>query len=269
VVAAAAAILVIAGWSSAAPQVRHGSVRLAHRGPGGIVLVVDIWRDASNGELAFRLRGDTDVSLLRGRTLFDVIEGQLSDATLYTDRRRAWSVIRARFGVTERRATAALAAGEMVPRPALMTVPKRDPQEYSYSRDFGTDLAALRRAARFAVPSPGLRLDGRPLWAVLLSRTLTSGNDSGEVGVIIYSSSPRGDDQVLLNAASAESGNGVDYAGFFARSRRRVGGPGVDARVTDDGEAILRYHGSYVLVRLDGRATESRWRRVLRQIARS
>jgi hypothetical protein len=234
-----------------------------------MTLVVDIWRDASNGELAFRLRGGTDVTIVRERTIFDVVESKLSDATVYSSRRHAWSVISARFGVTESRTSAALAAGETVARPKLMTVPKPDPQEYSFSRDFGTDLAALRRAARFAVPLPGPRLDGRALWDVSLSHTRTATGDSGPVGVIIYSNNASGDNQVLLNVASAESGNGADYADFFTRSRRPVGGAGVDARLIDEGEAILRYRGSYVLVRLDGRTTDSRWRGVLRQIARS
>jgi hypothetical protein len=47
--------------------------------------------------------------------------------------------------------------------------------------------------------------------------------------VIIYSSNPSDDNQVLLNVASAESGNGTTYAHFFATSRRPVGGPGVDS----------------------------------------
>lgn len=269
VVLAAAMAFVAAGWGASSPSVRHASVRLEHPGPGGLPLVVDVWRDAADGELAFRLRGGGDVSLLRGRTIFDVVDGRLGDVTVYSRLRRAWNIIDARFGVTAARTSAALAAGETVARPALMTVPKPDPYEYTFSRDFGANLAALRRAVRFAVPSPGPRLDGRALWDVLLSRTRTANADSGELGVIIYSSKPSGDNQVLLNAASAENGNGVAYAGFFARSRRRVGGPGVDARLTDDGEAILRYHGSYVLVQLDGRATESRWRSVLGRIARS
>jgi hypothetical protein len=261
-VAIAAAVLVGAGWRTASATVRHASVRLGHT-PAGLPIVVDVWRDASNSELAFRIRGDSDRSLLRGRTLFDVIEGQLADTTVYRHAAEAWIIVHARFGVTAARAEAALAAGETVARPAVMTVPKPDPAEYTFSRDFGTDIAALRHAARFAVPSPGRRLDGHVLTHVALFRTHTFHGDSGDVGVIMYSS------QVLLNAASAASGRGADYATFFAKSRRHVGGPGVDARLTDAGQAILRYHGSYVLVQLDGRVSDGRWRAVLDRIARS
>jgi hypothetical protein len=183
-------------------------VRLARPGPGGLPLTVDVWRDQSDGEFAFRLRGDGDVSLMHGRTIYDVVDGRLSDVTVYSSVRRAWNIIGARFGLTQVRTTAALSAGDRVARPTLMTVPKPDPYEYTFSRDFGANVAALRRAARFAVPPPGPRLDGRALWDALLSRTRTASTDSGAIGVIIYSSSPSGQNQILLNVAAAESGNG-------------------------------------------------------------
>jgi len=50
---------------------------------------------------------------------------------------------------------------------------------------------------------------------------------------------------VLLNVASPAGGWwGASYATFFFKSRRRIEGPGYDARLTSDGDAILRYHGS-------------------------
>ena len=157
---AAAMVLVAAAWSARTPNVRHASVQLRH---GSLAIVVDVWRDASTGELAFRMRGADDLALLRGRTIFGVIEGRLGDVTVYSHLRDAWKVIRERYGLTAARTNAVLAAGETVRRPALLAVPKPDPDEYTLSLDFGTDIAALRHAARFAVPSPGRRLDGRVL----------------------------------------------------------------------------------------------------------
>jgi hypothetical protein len=139
--------------------------------------------------------------------------------------------------------------------------------------DFGTNLKALRRTAGFAVPSPGLRLDGRKLAVVSLSRTVTTNLDSGPLAVIVYSSDPArlgaGSSEIVINVAPPTTGVGQSYASFFAKSRRHVGGTGVDARLTSDGDAILRYHGSYVFVRLDGKSSDGRWRTVLQRIAQS
>ena len=272
-VALVVTVLVAAGWSVRTQGVRHASVRLGNVGPGGIPLVVDVWSDTSTGELAFQVRGGTDVSLLRGRTIFGVTDGRLGDETVYQSVRDAWRIVHERYGLTAAQATAALAAGETIARPALMTVPKRDPYEYTFTRDFGTNMGALRRAARFALPSPGPRLDGRMLADVSLTRTRTVNGDLGNLGVIIYSSNPArlgaGDTEDLLNVASPTSGAGASYATFFSNTGRRIAGPGYDARIMNDGDAILRYHGSYVLVRLDEQASGSRWRSVLGRIARS
>jgi hypothetical protein len=269
----AAAALVAVGWSTGSMTVRHASANLG-AGPGGVPTVVDVWHDSATGEFAFQLRGGGgDRCLLRRKTIDEVISGQLGVVTTYSDVMDAWRVITARYGLTAARTNALLASGETVTRPALMTVPKPDPNEYTVARDFGTNLTALRRVAGFSVPSPGPRLDGRRLAVVSLSRTRTAHLDSGPLGVIIYSSDPAklggGDTETLLNVAPPTSGVGQSYAAFFAKSRRDVGGAGIDARLTSDGDAILRYHGSYVLVRLGGQASDSRWRTVLRRIARS
>jgi hypothetical protein len=268
-----AAVFVAAGWSFAVPTVQHASVSLGNVGPYGLPLVVDVWRESPTGEFAFQFHGDHDVDLLRGRTIFGVIEGRLGDQTLYRRVADAWTVIHERYGLTAARTLAALKSGETVARPTLMNVPKPDPHEYTYSRDFGTDLAALRRAARFPVPSPGLRLDGRVLAHVSLDRVETSNVGPGNLADIIYSSNPAklgaGDTEVLLDVAPPDSPFGSSYATSFADSRQRIPGPGYDARITSDGDAILRYHGSYVLVRLGENASDGRWRTVLRRIARS
>jgi hypothetical protein len=251
--------------------VQHASVNLGEVGPGGITLVVDVWRDPSSGELAFQFHGDHDVDLLRGKSLFGVIEGRLADQTVYQRVADAWIVIHERYGLTASRTLAALQAGATEARPALMNLPKPDPREFTYSRDFGTDLGALRHAARFPVPSPGPRLDGRVLAHVSLDRVETSNVGPGNLADIIYSSNPAklgaGDSEVLLNVAPPSSPVGSSYATFFANSRHRISG--VDARVTSDGDVILRYHGSYILVRLGENASDSRWRSILGQIARS
>jgi len=266
-IALAAVVLVMAGWSGGGSEVRHAAVRLAHPGPGGLPLVVEVWHETSTGEFTVRLRGDSDVELLRGRTIYSVTDGRVFDVTTYSKLGDAWRVVHERYGLTAKRANAALAAGRAVARPKLMTVPKPDPDEYTVTRDFGTNVAALRHAAGFAVPSPGPRLDGRALADVSLSRTRTSNGDSGDVGFIGYSSKPGGDTEVTLDVAPPASGWGASYATFFAKSRKRIAG--YDARLTSDGDAILRYHGSYVLVRLDEQGTASRWRAVVGQIARS
>jgi hypothetical protein len=267
----AAAVLVATGWSTASATVEHASINLGHVGPGGLLLVVDVWRDPSSGELAFRIQGDTDVDLLRRRTIFDVIDGRLASKTVYQRAGDAWTIIRERYGVTGAGTLAALKAGETVTRPALMTVPKPDPMGFIYSRDFGTDLAALRHAAPFAVPSPGPRLDARALADVSLDRVGTSTVGPGNLAVIIYSSNSAkigaGDTEVLLNVAPPNSPSGSSYATYFASSSHRISG--VDARITSLGDVILRYHGSYVLVRLDEKASDSHWRTVLRRIAQS
>src|SRR5262249_41283966 len=103
------AVLVAAAWRTASPSLQHAAVRLARPGPGGLPLTVDVWRDQSDGEFAFRLRGDGDVSLMHGRTIYDVVDGRLSDVTVYSSVRRASNIIGARFGLTQARTTAALA----------------------------------------------------------------------------------------------------------------------------------------------------------------
>jgi hypothetical protein len=260
-----AAVLIPAGWRTATSTVQHASIGLGNVGPGGVPLVVDVWSDPSTGEIAFRIQGDTDVDLLRARTIFDVTDGRLAGETVYQRAGDAWTIIHERYGLTSARTTAALAAGETVPRPPLMTVPKPDSIGFIYSRDFGTDLAALRNAARFPVPSPGPRLDSRVLAHASLDRVEASNVGPGNLAVIIYSSNPAklgaGDTEVLLNAAPPTSPSGSSYATFFAKSRHRISG--VDARITSLGDVILRYHGSYVLVRMDENASDSHWRAVL------
>src|SRR5581483_3863229 len=99
-VALAGAVLIAVGWRAASPTVQHASVNLGHVGPRGLPLVVDVWRDPSSSQLVFRIRGDSDRSILRRRTLYDVTAGSLSDTTVYLRARDAWAVIQARFGLT-------------------------------------------------------------------------------------------------------------------------------------------------------------------------
>jgi hypothetical protein len=267
-VAAVAAVLLLAGWDTASTRVQHAAVSLGSH--EGHTFVVDVWRDPSNGETAFRFQGESDDDVLRGRTLASVSEGKLVDTTVYSTSSAAWKIVDARFGLTASRTHQALAAGDLVDRPALMTLPTADTSggDYVFVRDFGTDLAALRHAARFAVPSPGRRLDGLKLADASLDRWLSG--DPGYVADITYANSLRsGSDQILLNIALPSTTVGSSYASLYGQSRERITGPGYEARRTSDGDLILRYHGSYVLVRIDGSQTDARIRSILQRIARS
>ena|SRR5436309_6516722 len=155
-----------------------------------------------------------------------------------------------------------------------MDVPKPDWSEktYTYSIDYGTNVGALRRGVRFAVPSPGARLAGLKLAEVMLVRFL--GPDSGRLGVLIYSSNPArvglGDDrEIRLTAASPVRGFGAAWRTEFVNSGDKLSGPGYDARLVDSADAVLRYHGAYVLVTIRLNLSRAGWRRILAQIARS
>jgi hypothetical protein len=259
-----------AGWRSQAPQVQHAIVPVGDA-------VVELWRDPVDGELALQFQGSGDRTILRRRTLYHLIEGHLSNVTVYLTAADAWKPIRVRYGLTPEQIDAALGRGDSVARPQLMEVPKLDraTRGYLYARDFGTDTGRLRKAARFSVPAPGPTLAGLRLARVGLLQSRGPGRlrDIGYVASLVYSATPdrigTGERRLALDAASPRSGYGGSYRDFFVKSRTRIVGRGYDARLASDGRVILRYHGSYVLVDLNLDLSPGRLRAVLSKIGRS
>jgi hypothetical protein len=270
VVLAAAALLAAASSKAESPQVEHATV------PRGQV-VVELWRDPTDGALALQLQGSGDYELLRRRTLYDFVEGQVSEVTVFSTTSVPWKRIRLRYGVTREEVDAALAAGDRADRPSLFDVPKLDRtrRAYFFVEDFGTNVRALRKAARFPVPSPGLTLAGLRLADVALTQSRGPGHlvDRGYVANLFYSATPdrpgTGERQLSVAAASSGTGAGDSYRQFFLSSRRRLVGPGYEARLTDDGQAILRYRGIYVLVFPQFDLSLSGLRAVLGKVANS
>jgi hypothetical protein len=267
----AAAILVSAAWRAQTPQVQHALV------PVGQV-AVELWRDPGDGELALQYQGSDDWTILRRRTRYDLIEGRLSNVTVYLTTARAWKPIHSQYGFTPEQVDAALDSSQRVDRPRLMDIPSLDrpTRAYFFVRDFGTDVGRLRKAARFPVPAPGQTLAGLQLANVSLSQFRGPGRlvDGGYVASLFYSANPdhlgRGERQLALEAAWPRTNAGDSYRrSFFAASSLRLVGPGYDARLTSTGDAILRYQGIYVLVSLRLDLSVSRLRAVLSQIGRS
>jgi hypothetical protein len=265
----ATALLVMAGWRFQTPQVQHATV------PVGQV-VVELWRDPADGELAIQLRSADGWTILRRRTLVDVFEGHVNSMAVYLTAAGAWKSIRSRYGLTADRVDAALRRGDSVDRPSLMDVPKLDRQTraYVFVRDFATDVPRLRRAVHFRVPAPGPTLAGLLLADVALVQFRGPGRlvDAGYVAHLAYSADPAhlgtGERQLGIDAASPRSGAAGTYKAAFLASHRRLVGPGYDARLTDSG-TILRYHGTYVLVFPRWDLPVGQLREILSRIGRS
>jgi len=265
-----AALVTAVAWRAQAPQVQHATVPLGQ-------LVVELWRNPVDGEVAFQFQGSHDWTILRRRTLYDLIEGRLSNVTVYLTAADAWKKIQHWYGLMPEHVDAALSGGDSVARPQLMEVPKLDraTRGYLYARDFGTDTGRLRKAAHFPVPAPGPTLAGLQLADVSLLQSRGPGRlvDIGYVAYLVYSADPdrigTGERLLGLDAASPRSGWGGSYRDFFVRSRTRLVGSGYDARQTSDGRVILRYHGSYVLVAPNWDLPLSQLRAVLSKIGRS
>lgn len=267
----AAALLVSAAWGSQVPQVQHATL------PVGSSLVVELWRDPTDGELALQLQGSDNWTILRRRTLYDLIDGRLNDVAVYLTAARAWRSIRARYGLTPGQVDAALGGGDSVDRPPLMDLPRLDrpPRAYFFVRDFGTDVRRLRQAAHFPVPSPGPTLAGLRLAHVSLTQSRGPGRlvDGGYVANLFYSANPEhsgtGERQLAIFAASPRSSAGDSYRMSFTASSTRLVGPGYDARLSSHGDTILRYQGIYVLIFPRIELSLGQLRAVLSQIGRS
>jgi hypothetical protein len=265
-----AALLAAASSKAQSPQVQHAVV------PVGRYLV-ELWRDPADSEVAFRLQGSEDWEIFRRQRLYDFVEGHVDSVSVYSTVNRGWKSIRLRYGVTQDQADAALAAGDRVDRPPLMEVPRLDrtPRAYLFVRDFGTDVRALRKSARFPVPSPGLTLAGLRLADVALTQSRGPGRlvDGGYVANLFYSATPdrlgTGESHFAVEAASPRSSAGDSYKRSFLSSPRRLVGPGYEARLTSDGQAILRYHGIYVLLVPTFELPMSELRAALSQVANS
>jgi hypothetical protein len=220
---AAAALLVSFAWRSQAAQVQHATVGL---GPDR---VVELWRDPADGEVALRFRGGDDWTILRRRTLYGVIGGQVSNVTVYPAAVDAWRPIHIRYGLTSHQVDAALAGGDRVERPPLMAVPRLDrtTHAYLYARDFATNVLMLRSAARFPVPAPGPSLAGLRLADVQLTQSRGPGRlvERGYLARLVYSAAPdrlgTGERQLYVEGASPRSGAGDSYRRFFAASTVR------------------------------------------------
>jgi hypothetical protein len=266
----AASLLVTVGWQAQAPQVQHATVPLGQH-------AVEVWRDPTDGEVALQLEGADNWTILRRRTLYHTIEGHLSNVTVYLTAADAWKPIHLQYGLLPDQVDAALSGGDNVARPALMEVPRLDraTRGYLYARDFATDTGRLRKAAHFPVPAPGPTLAGLRLADVSLFQLRGPGRlvDIGYVAYLVYSADPdrvgTGERMLGIDAASPRSGWGGSYRDSFIKSRTRLVGPGYDARLSSDGRAILRYHGSYALVAPNWDLTLGRLRTVLAKIGRS
>jgi hypothetical protein len=248
-VALGAAAFLVDGSEAQSAKVEHAAI------PHG-QYVVEVWRDPVDGELTFRTGGSHDRAILRRLTLYHLIEGRLSSVVVFSAAAHAWRPIRLQYGLTPERVDAALAAGDRVDRPALMDVPSldRSTRQYFFAKDFGTDVRALRRAAGFPVPSPGLMLGGLRLADVFLGQSRGPRRlvDGGYVATLTYSATPdrlgTGERQLGVYAAPPGTSAADSYRMFFRSSRQRLVGPGYEALLTPDGQAILRYRGMYVLV---------------------
>jgi hypothetical protein len=266
---AVAALLISTAWRDESPKVEHALVPVGQ-------FTVEVWHDPAVGELALRYQGADDLMILDGRTRYDLIEGQLSNVTVYMNAVGLWKPVTTRYGVTAEQVSAALSSGDRVDRPSLMDIPNlvRPSRPYYFVRDFGTQVRVLRRAARFPVPAPGPVLAGLQLAHVTLSQTRGPGRlvDGVYVASLSYSADPEhigtGERQLGVESASVRSPAGDSYRQFFATSRRRLVGRGYDARLTDSG-VILRYHGIYVLVFPRWDASLAELRAVLSKVARS
>jgi hypothetical protein len=266
----AAALLAAASSKAQSPQVEHAAIPLGR-------YLVELWRDPADGALALQFQGSGDYVLLRRRTLYAFEEGHVNTVSVFSTTTAPWKRIHLRFGVTSEQADAALAAGDHADRPPLMDIPRLDrtTRAYLFVRDFGTDVRALRKAARVPVPSPGLTLAGLRLADVALTQSRGPGRlvDGGYVANLFYSATPErlgtGERQFAVEAASPRSWAGDSYKQSFLSSPRRLVGPGYDARLTSDRQAILRYHGIYVLLFPHFDLPLSALRAALRKVANS
>jgi hypothetical protein len=266
----AAALVTTVAWRAQAPQVQHATVPVKGA-------VIEVWRDPTDGELALRVQGADSWTILRRRTLYYLVEGQVSNVTVYLTPAQAWKPIHIQYRLISEQVDAALCGGDNVDRPQLMEVPKLDraTRAYLYARDFGTDTGRLRKAAHFPVPAPGPTLAGLHLADVSLLQSRGPGRlvDIGYVAYLVYSADPNrigtGERLLGLDAASPRSGWGGSYRDFFVKSRIRLVGRGYDARRTSDGRVILRYRTSYVLVAPNWDLPLGQLRAVLSKIGRS
>ena len=217
---------------------------------------IDLWQDTRSDETALRVQGDTTVTIMRGRVLLLVEDGVLTEHSVYPTAGLEWRRIHEQYGVTARQAAAALAAGSLVPRPALMDPPRprsNGTNTYQIEVHFGTNVAKLRRAAHFWVPSPGLTLLGLKLADASLMTVLgPSRAVSGPLALVDYSADPAregtGEHDLFFNVTPATSRIGQEDAAFYRKSRNRISGPGYQARFVNNGEPLFRHEGSYILI---------------------
>src|SRR5213593_4508587 len=88
--AAIAAAVASAAWSSNESPVAHATVSTAHGG-------VELWRDPLDGELALRVIGGDQWTIVRGQTLIDVDEGNLEEVAVHATAGGIWRAIRIQY----------------------------------------------------------------------------------------------------------------------------------------------------------------------------
>lgn len=215
-----------------------------------VVQHVEVWRDAS-GEYAFRFLGDTRVRIVRGTTAFTVEDGALVEHDRYPSAAAGWRVVAEQFAVTRAQTAAALAAGDGVARPALMTLPTRRAESFTDVNHFGPDIGALRHAVPWWVPSPG------PIVAGLrLSDDSVVSESMGRVALQEYDAGKR---ILVFETAAPGSEQARDDARFFRLSHQWVD---ANARFASGG-LIVRRGASYVsILTQEWGPTPSQWRAI-------
>ena len=194
---------------------------------------------------ALRHGGELRVAIVSGRFVYTVDDGALTRRDRYWSKWEAWRVATAQFGTTPAQAARALAHGNLVRRPALMTPPKPGTVSVTYTDDFGTNLRAFRRAVRWPVPgSP------RPVLGFRLTDAVTVTLDGATRAAELFHD-PQG--RVL----SFQTGKTYENGAFYRRSHDVLD---ATARFSD-GNLIVRRGSSYVTVVVQSwTPTRAQWR---------
>jgi hypothetical protein len=180
----------------------------------------------STGRVWLRGAGDTDVTLIRERTLTDRFDAGGKTITQFTRAADLWTEVHRRYGLTR----AAVTARTRWVRPH--SIPPAQRGVVTIVRDAGTSLQALAAVAEPPVATLGTSALGLPLARAALV-TVREGPSVYRMATTIYGSDADEAGQLAVNDALRGSATERQYQKLFRARPHLVVGGRLIARVND------------------------------------
>jgi hypothetical protein len=211
------------------------------------------------GRVWLRGAGDTDVTLIQGRTLTDRFDAGGKTITRFTKPADLWTEVQRRYGLTR----AAITSGTRWVRPHAIT-PVRG-GVVTIVRDAGTSLRVLSAVAKAPVATLGVSALGLPLARAALV-TVREGPAVYRMATTIYAGDADEAGQLAVNDALQGSATERQYLKLFRARPHSVLGGRLIARINDR-QIIVKLPHALVALTAPHYLSPVRWSSLVSRLA--